>query len=251
LLADALLGYGASVDHGGGAAIQFAVANGQESMVVKLLAARSNVTSLPNSMQSTSFIKSVRKAHNMIRMLISVGARGDAVADAVIGVVKWLAQLPTKDERKVAHDLLKLLPFEGEADVNFKEGTAIQFAVSAGDIETDAVEWKCVRFFSSFSPFPLAMALKDKETSFNIVQTLLAAGTTGQVVDEALVNSIAQGLPGLQLITLLIKKASVDYKNGKALVTAIAGHHIQALELLLEKNSSNISLSSGLNEAKK
>lgn len=65
---------------------------------------------------------------------------------------------------------------------------------------------------------------------------LLEAGTRGSVVDQALISATQEGKgPGsIELMKLLLTRASVDYNHGKALGVAISRCDLEQLGHLLE-----------------
>ena len=214
-LIDLLLSYNASVDHKGGAVIKHAVLERQTELLVNLLKKGPSQLSLSNAIQAAMTLSDLAAAYEVTELLLNAGATGEAVAQALITVVKSSLDIE-------AYKLVQLLLDRGNADVDFDNGQAIQIVAAAGTRDVlELLLTKTPTVESVNAAFTAAMNIQDRSNRQEIIEMLLHAGGSGRVVDEALVTAAKEGADGILLATLLLTKASVDFENGKAICEAI------------------------------
>lgn len=235
-----LLSNGASVDHKGGAVISHAILDGQNELLKDVLQRHPSPLSLSNAIKSATTLSDLSAVCRATEQLLDAGARGVAVDQALVTAVK-------RSSEPHARQLILLLLKDGNADVNFGEGKAIQLIASAGKVDVLQILLAYQPSAASVNAsFPFAMKIQDASNRRLVVKMLLEAGAIGQVVDEALVMAAKIGADGNELTKLLLPKASLDYGDGEALVVATWYGFTDILELLLSANPSRPSLKSAL-----
>jgi ankyrin repeat protein len=222
-LVDLLLAYEASVNYEGGSVIKHVILDGQNELMLKLLQKSPSPISLSNAVDSAMTLNDLSVMYDVIKELLNAGASGDAINQALITAVK-LAPDPH------AYKITQLLLDRGRADINFQEGKALQLMAASGTVDVLRLLLASESTVVSVNAaFPFAMEIQDASTRLVVVEMLLQTGANGVVVDQALVTAAKIGAEGIPLATLLLRKASVDFENGKALCEAI---RIRCFELV-------------------
>jgi hypothetical protein len=226
-LIELLLAYDASVDYKGGAVIRHAILEGQHPLLTQLLAKKPSLLSLSNAIEATMTVNDLSAMYEVIEQLLTAGANGTAVDQALISAVELSPEPQT-------FKLIQLFLGKGSADVNFEVGKALQLVAAAGRIDVlDEILQSNPVVDSLNAAFPYAMGIEDTTIKLAVVEKLLQAGAIGQVVDQALVTAAKLGEDGIPLVSLLLRKASVDFENGKAICEAIAAREFEMVQTIV------------------
>jgi hypothetical protein len=240
-LIDILLTHGASVDHGTGAAIQYAIGIKQPALLTTLLRGKPSMSTLAAAIPLTTTLDDPAIAHEITDILLTAGLRGDSVAKTLITIVERPTQAIVDPEHL---KLIQLLLEKGDANVNFDGGKSICLAATAGVTEVLKLLLQHKLSVESLNAaFPLAMELQDPARRLEIVTMILQAGAAGKIIDEALLVSAGTGKDGVALTSVLLKQSSVDYQNGKALCNAIDSCCLEQMQALMAGAPSQSTLS--------
>ena len=168
--------------------------------------------------------------------LLQAGAVGEEVSKALYKAAKG---------GPPALPLLKLLL--PKADVNYKDGLSLRAAVHHGFAEGVELLLSLRAVMPSvptkLGAFQEAMKIKGKEERFGMVERLLRAGVSGQIVSDALITAV--NLADFELAELLLRMgASVEHRGGHAIRIAASCGENKILGLLVDgKISSKPTLS--------
>ena len=176
----------------GAAALVEAMRTEQLSLIRKLLGFRPTASTLSTALSYALNIGIPKVRQEAVRMFIDAGAKGSCAADALVKIVHSLvAGLRNGDKVSIERDqmLFRLLLHDGEADVNFAKGEALQVAVRSG----------CV----------------------DVVEQMVAKGPSPQALGAALswAMELADGKQKRQMVETLLRQPVDPDAAGKALVT--------------------------------
>jgi hypothetical protein len=246
-LIDILLVHGASVDHGTGAAIQYAISSKQPALLTTLLRGKPSMSTLATAIPLTTTLDDPAIAYEITNTLLSAGLRGESVAKTLITIVERPTQAVVDPEHL---KLIQLVLENGEADVNFNGGKSISVVAAAGITEVLKLLLQHKPSVESLNTaFPLAMELQDATRRLEIVAMVLQAGAAGEIIDDALLASAGTGKDGVALTSVLLKQSSVDYRNGKAICNAISSCCLEQMQALMAGGPSVSTLSAAWTEA--
>jgi hypothetical protein len=246
-LIDNLLKYGASVDHGAGAAIQYSITSKQPALLTTLLRGKPSMSTLATAVPITTTLDDPAIAYEITDILLSAGLHGDSVAKTLITVVERPTQAVVDPEHL---KLIQLLLEKGGASVNFDGGKSISIAAAAGVTEVLKLLLQQKPSVESLNTaFPLAMEIQDAARRLEIVTMILQAGAAGKIIDEAFLVSAGSGKDGVALTSVLLKQSSVDYQNGKALCNAVNSLCLEQMQALMAGGPSLGTLSAAWVEA--
>jgi len=230
-LIELLLTHGASVDHGEGAALQYAVTSKQPALLTTLLRGKPSLSTLATVIPTTTKLDDPAVAYEVTQILLSAGLLGDSVAETLIEFITH-PKLPVADSEYLK--LIQLLLEKGKANVNHGEGKSIKLATSTCAIDVLRLLLQHGPSVASLNAaFPIAMNLGDATQRLEIVTMILEAGASGTIIDEALLVSASTGSQGVALTSVLLKQSSVDYQNGKALCNAIKTCSLEQMKALM------------------
>jgi len=176
----------------GAAALVEAMRTEQLGLMRKLLELRPTASTLSTALSYALSISIPKVQQEAIRMLIDAGAKGSCAADALVKIVHSLvAGLRYGDKVSIARDqmLFRLLLHEGEADVNFAKGEALQIAVRSGCV--DVVEQMVAKGPSPQvlgAALSWAMELVDRKQKHCMVEALLRRPLDPDAAGKALLT---------------------------------------------------------------
>jgi hypothetical protein len=246
-LINILLTHGASVDHGTGSAIQYAISSKQPALLTTLLRGKPSMSTLATAIPLTTTLDDPAIAYEITDILLSAGLRGESVAKTLITIVERPTQAVVDPEHL---KLIQLVLENGEANVNFNGGKSISVAAAAGITEVLKLLLQHKPSVESLNKaFPLAMELQDAARRLEIVAMVLQAGAAGEIIDDALLASAGTGKDGVALTSVLLKQSSVDYRNGKALCNAVSSCCLEQMQALMAGGPSASTLSAAWTEA--
>ncbi|RYO80341.1 hypothetical protein DL764_009908 [Monosporascus ibericus] len=245
-LIDLLLAHNVSVDHGLGAALQFAITSKQPELLQTLLRGKPTNTTMATVIPQAMTLDILETVHHIVDILLSAGLRGDSVAETLIRAIENGIPGGTSDGHL---ELIRLLLKKGEANINLQGGKSIRLAATQG--------WKAILALllqhgpsveSLNAAFPRAMELPDPVVRLEIITMILEAGAKGAVVDEALVASANTGKDGVGLTSVILKQSSVDYDGGKPLVNAVTSRCLEQMKALMAGSPSKATLTAAWSE---
>ncbi|KUJ18648.1 putative ankyrin repeat protein [Mollisia scopiformis] len=220
----------ADINYNDGEALKLAVQSGFVEAEDLLLNSRTSAASAAT--RAIAFQEAMKSENreercSMAKRLLKAGIDRDIVSNALVDAVKL-------EDFQLSEILL-----QNGGSVEYKGGEAVCSAARAGNVEL-------LKLLVSSKPslptlfvgFGGALSLRG-ETYFQILQVLLEAGMRGEAVDDALIETVKQGDSSLRMTELLCKNgASVEWKEGEAIVTAAGSAMLQTLDLLLERSLS-------------
>lgn len=164
--------------------------------LVTLLKFKPQPASLAIALSQAVSIGSPKLRHEVCRVLIEAGARGPCAGEALLKIVRCLvADLKGGDKMTIERDmrLFYLLLHEGNADVNFAKGEALQVAV--------------------------------RSSCLKIVEDIVAKEPSPDTLGAALswAMDVPDGQKKQSLVELLLRRHVNEDATGKALVTAFKG----------------------------
>ncbi len=230
-----------------------AVRSEQQDVLAKLLALRPSSQSLTLAVGHALKAEDKVLQHQMAGALVQGGANGPCLAEALIEVVQRLiASTQHYDGAREREDeeLFILLLKDGQADVDYKSGLALQLSVKATckDIAVRIVARKPSPA-SLGASLPLAMAIRDGHMRTSLVEILLRHPVAEEAVNVALVDSIKAGPDSKDLTELLLARGDVNYNNGEAFMFAIRRNDLATLRELLKRGANYKTLFTATMEA--
>jgi len=178
-------------------ALTEAIRTERKDMLEALLNFGPSKSSLTAAVKQTTQLDDASLRFNVMGILINAGARDSCLSEALIQVVQWIIadqQFEDGPSTQLNMDLLALILESGDADVNYKQGYALQHAVKASCA-------KAVWHIISRQPSPdtlgvaltLAMDISNKKSKTILVDMLLRHRIADQILNEALIHSVLQG----------------------------------------------------------
>jgi hypothetical protein len=181
------------------AALLEAIRAEQLVIVIKLLEFKPSTESLTTVISQAPGIGSPQLRYEVTRLLIEAGARGPCAAEALVNTVHCLvANLRRGDKMSIERDmsLFYLLLQEGQADVNFKRGEALQIAVRSSCIGiAENIVAKDPSPDSLGAALSWAMDIADVNKKQVLVEMLLRREVDEDAAGKALV-AVFKGDPG-------------------------------------------------------
>ncbi|KAK4238268.1 hypothetical protein C8A03DRAFT_33722 [Achaetomium macrosporum] len=221
------------------AALIEAIRAEQLDVVAKLLEFNPSQTSLAIAISQSVSVGSPRFRYEATRRLIESGARGRCAAEALVKTVHCLvADLRRGDKMSIERDtrLFCLLLHEGNADVNFEKGEALQIAVRSACVEVaEEIIAKGPSPDSVGTALAWAMDIHDRQKKHRLVEMLVRRQVNGDAAGKALVAAFKTEPDNPGLIELLLTRASVNYNNGEVFVYAVRSSRLETFHLLLSQ----------------
>ena len=232
-----------------------AVRSEQQDVLAKLLALRPSSQSLTLAVVQALKGEDKELQHQTAGALVTAGAKGPCLAEALIEVVQRLVastQYYDGAREREDEELFILFLKEGQADVDYKSGLALQLSVKASckDLAVRIVARKPSPA-SLGASLPLAMAIRDGRMRQSLVEILLRHPVAEEAVNEALVDSIKGGPDSKDLTELLLARGDVNYNNGEAFIFAIRVNDLATLRELLKRETNYKTLFTATMEAVK
>ncbi|KAM0629923.1 hypothetical protein ACHAQG_000501 [Verticillium nonalfalfae] len=256
-----LVTYGTSIEYRDAMAVRKAISNGRVDVAHILLAGNSPLSSLQASECVELIPKDLALEHRrlLLDVLLRRGASGNPLHDVLIeavraGDVKSVNLLVTpqfpgsgrpvesQSPRGLGRRTSKSMVFERHevASVDYKNGLALQIAVSRGDVPMASVllaskpsGQTVARVFAETSALPP----RDK---LGMVECFLSSGLPSQTVQNALQEAIDSKPPNRDeaLIALLLRFTNDVNSSDGALLAAVTQKDVKLLAALLRKNIS-------------
>lgn len=249
-LVDMFIRHGVAVPYEGGNALRDAVRDGQRDTVNIILQGKPAQPVLAEALLETAKLREVRRCHDMVELLITAGARGEAVSELLIKVLD--KSLLLGDERSRLN-LLRLLLAQGRADVNLHQGRCLAIAVAENRVQVLAMLLQSGPSIQTLcTTVKPAMNLAITEQRQAIVKMILKAGhvtsANGVAYDEELLSSAMKAASERLLLNDIksltaFKPTTSMYKSSFA--TAISGSQkwltpsgLEVVQFLLEGGAS-------------
>lgn len=234
-------------------ALAEAVKTEDPAIVVALLQCHPSSASMTAGVREAMRVDETGLRHEMLHLLVDAGARKACLSEALVQVVRWLItdrdyERATSEKTNMA--LFSLILDQGEADVDFNRGEALQLAVQASCTE---LVWSMVskqpRPVTLGTALPLALQVRKPEDKEAMVEILLRHRVDEAVVNQALIDSVQGGQGNLPITSLLVGRANVNHNGGQAFSLAIHNIDIHTLRVLLTKTPNSESLMAAVNRA--
>jgi ankyrin repeat protein len=175
------------------AALIEAIRAEQLDVVAKLLEFSPSQTSLAIAISQTVSIGSPQFRYEATRLLIESGARGPCAAEALVKTVHCLvADLRRADKMSIERDmrLFYLLLHQGNAEVNFEKGEALQIAVRSACVDVaEEIIAKGPSPDSLGAALAWAMDVQDRQKKQRLVELLVRRHVNEDAAGKALVTA--------------------------------------------------------------
>ena len=219
------------------AALIEAVRSEQLDIIAKLLEFKPEPASLTAAISQTVGVGSPRFRYEATRLLIDSGARGHCAAEALVKTVHCLvANLKRGDKSSIERDmrLFYLLLHEGNADVNFGKGEALQIAIRSASVEVaEEILAKEPSPDSLDAGLAWAMDGRDGQKKRQLVEMLVRRQVSEAAAGKALLKVFRTEPDNTAVVELLLTRASVNYNDGEVFTHAIRNFRPEAFHLLL------------------
>ncbi|KAK1752926.1 Inversin, partial [Echria macrotheca] len=233
-------------------AIQQAIRSEQLEALRKILDFGPSRAALTAGVLQAMEVYSSKLRYEIIIHLLRAGATRECNAEALIRAVHLVTTPGDKMRRDQELDrrLFSLLLDEGKADVDYRQGEAVQLAVQA--VRADLVEEIVMKRPSPDSlgaALPWAMSVSDGEAKRTLVGMLLVNPVCEVAAGRALVDAFRDGTDNLDFVEMLLTRASVNYNNGEVFIYAVRKFDPKAFALLLDQDASYKALFTAVMEA--
>ncbi|KAI5291721.1 hypothetical protein KEM54_001253 [Ascosphaera aggregata] len=218
--------HGTDVNVGNGKCFVHAAAAGDIPILSLLLAGNPSPEALSQGIPEACNLPNAATRFTVLDLLVTAGAQGPLLDQGLVTLV---------DCTPLDIPLIALLLEKGGANVNADGGNLIAKAASQGNVDLLCILLQYGPSMSSLrNALPAAMSLSDADTQYAICRNLLAAGVTGEPVDDALITIQRSRTSHPALIELFVTcGADINYKDGAAIRTAIEYRDEKQLTLLL------------------
>jgi len=161
----------------------------------KLLEFRPSSSGLTAAMSQAMEIHSPQLRYTVIQLLIGAGARGICNSEALIHIVRQITQgFNPRKESQIPKCLFRLLLGEGEADVDYRNGEALQLAVEACRFDlVEEIVSKEPSAASLGAALPWAMGVAGGDEKQGLIRTLLRNQICERAVGRVLVEAYKTG----------------------------------------------------------
>jgi hypothetical protein len=175
------------------------------------------------------------ETHSIISDLLTLGVGGDYTS-------QMLAECCKPEQIGSPHimALIDLLIHTGAAKATYSDGAALRWAIQAANpaVVGELVATKPTKKVLTSAVQYTSSCLGDENPAkLEIWSMLLDAGAAGPAVDQELVVAIDNNPHAHEKVKLLLKGASLDYLEGKAIAKAIQLERLDLLETLLAQKA--------------
>ncbi|KAK0652718.1 hypothetical protein B0T16DRAFT_369477 [Cercophora newfieldiana] len=216
-------------------ALREAIRGERLDALCRLLEFRPPPSNLTLAVTQAMEVDDAQVRYTIVDLLIKAGARGACTAEALISTVRHIVQgLESSKGGQISRHMFSLLLHEGEADVDYQNGEALQLAVKS--CRLDLVEEIVAREPSAGTlgaALPWAMELAGDDEKRRLIRTLLRDQICERAVGRVLVDAYKRGPRSLDLIEALLTRTSVNFNNGEVFIYAIRSFDLDAFSLLL------------------
>ncbi|KAK3374277.1 hypothetical protein B0T24DRAFT_704563 [Lasiosphaeria ovina] len=238
-LVDTLLRFGKPPGHYEAVALLEAIRGEKIDIFMKLLGSAPSQTSLTIAISETIKVKDTHLRHELARLLIEAGAQGQCTSQALIKVTKRIISDTTHGDKVIRGEdadtkLFNLLLDKGKADVDHGQGEALQLVTGASCTElAELIVSKNPSPASLGAALPWALKIPDENKRRFLVGLLIQDHISDEASGTALVELFQSQSRDLNIIELVLKRASVNYNNGEVFVFAIRRFELAHFRLLL------------------
>jgi hypothetical protein len=175
------------------------------------------------------------EAHKIISELLTLGVAGDYTSQMLVACC---AAEQLEDPHIMG--LINLLIGTGAAKVNYQDGKALLLAVeTAHPAAVSALTAaKPTKKILSLAVARASSVLDDNNPAkLEILSTLINAGASGPIVDQELLSAVDKSPQSLKKVKILLKGASLDHAEGKAIVKAVQVERLDLLETMFAQKT--------------
>jgi hypothetical protein len=173
--------------------------------------------------------------HKIISELLTLGVSGDYTSQML---VSCCAAEQIESPNIIV--LINLLIHTAAAKASYSDGAALLSAIEA---ENPAVVGALTaakptkKILSSALSYTSSCLGDESPAKLEIWSLLLDAGASGVSADQELISAVDKGPHALQKVKVLLKGASPDYSEGKAVVRAVQLERLDLLEMILSQKT--------------
>lgn len=144
---------------------------------------------------------------------------------------------PSDEFHQFLIPLVEILITAG-ARVDYKQGTFFRLAAGFGSMELLELLIHNTSQPASLSPaVRVCMKMEDLKKRRKFIEILVEHGAKGLEVNQALIDAVEERLTDIVLMKLLLRKADLDYLNGRAMLTAMRYNSVEAVKTLVESGT--------------
>lgn len=229
-----LLDHGASVDFDGSQPLQMATA-GSDLHMLNLLLSKGQPSS--RSMQVVLPVVPefpLQSRFEMTKSIINAAGPNGIAASILDDSLLSALSRPSHELHQFLIPLVEVLITAG-ARVDYKRGKFFQLAAGFGSLELLELLIHNTSEPACLSPaVRVCMKMEDTEKRRKFIGTLVEHGAKGLEVNQALIDAVEATLIDVGLINLLLRKADLDYLNGRAMLTAMRRNSVEAVKALVD-----------------
>ncbi|KAK0619658.1 hypothetical protein B0T14DRAFT_603412 [Immersiella caudata] len=223
-LLDTILHHRSPPDEHEALALLVAIREEKLDALCKLLEVGPSSPNLTAAITQAMELRDAQLRYTVVGLLIKAGARGTCTAEALITSVHHVVKTAEAGkEAQISKFVFSLLLYEG------------------GPMEPSAG--------SLGAALPWAMGVAGGEEKRDLIRTLLRDQICERAVGRVLVEAFKNGPSSLDLIEVLLTRASVNYHNGEVFIYAIRNFDPDAFSLLLDQGISYKALFTAVMEA--
>lgn len=176
------------------------------------------------------------ESQKIISELLTFGGfAGDYASQMLVGCCR-----PEQIESPRIMALINLLISSAGAKVSYSDGAALFLAIQAANVEVVGalIAAKPTKKILSSAVSHTTSSLGDgNPAKLDIWSILLDAGASGPTVDQELISAIDKTPNALGKVKVLLKGASLDFSEGKAIVSAVQLERLDLLEAMLSQKA--------------
>lgn len=229
-----LLDHGANIDFDGSQPLQVATTGG-DIQILNLLLGKGQPSS--RSLQVVLPVVSefpLQTRLEMTKSIINAAGPNGIVASVLDDSLLSALSRPSYEFHQLLIPLVEVLITAG-ARVDYKRGKFFQLAAGFRSIELLELLIHNTSQPASLSPaVRVCMKMEDSEKRRKFIRVLMEHGAKGLEVNQALIDAVAERSIDIVLMKSLLRKADLDYLNGRAILTAMHGNSVKVVKTIVD-----------------
>lgn len=229
-----LLDHGASIEFDGSQPLQVATTGG-DIQILNLLLGKGQPSS--RSLQVVLPVVSefpLQTRFEMTTSIINAAGPNGIIASVLDDSLLSALSRPSYEFHQLLIPLVEVLITAG-ARVDYKRGKFFQLAAEFRSMELLELLIHNTSQPASLSPaIRVCMKMEDSEKRRKFIQVLMEHGAKGLEVNQALINAVEERSMDIVLIKSLLRKADLDYLNGRAILTAMHGNSVKVVKTIVD-----------------
>lgn len=181
------------------------------------------------------YAENAEESHKIISELLTLGASGDHTSQMLVGCCA-----PEQLEHPNIMSLITLLIGTAGAKVNYQDGKALLLAVEAAHpaaVSALTAAKPTKKILSSAVARANSVLSDSNPAKLEILSTLINAGASGALVDQELLSAVDKSPQSMKRVKTLVRGASLDHGEGKAIVKAVQLERLDLLEAMFAQKT--------------